>query len=158
MPNGRSVGLRADLPSDRPGTPICRYTRARGFRRDAEEDAANRAERLVGFRQAAEIFQGANVVENAIQSKDYLGAAKAAAALAGKLSGNGETNGATKLLAAAEDVRTAVSSSKLKDILASLDKLRKTVKEVTHETHKSALPALTAGDDLQAARRRALIA
>ncbi|HEX8819981.1 MAG TPA: hypothetical protein VF794_08665 [Archangium sp.] len=108
--------------------------------------------------KAAEIFQGANVVENAIQSKDYLGAAKAAAALAGKLSGNGETNGATKLLAAAEDVRTAVGSSKLKDILASLDKLRKTVKEVTHETHKSALPALTAGDDLAAARRRALIA
>lgn len=113
--------------------------------------------------KAVEIFKGANVVEDAIQSKDYLGAAKAAAALAGKLSGSGETNGATKLLSAADGVRTAVNSGSLKDVLSALDKLSKTVKEVTHDTQKRALPpqmapALNAGDDFQASHRRSVIA
>jgi hypothetical protein len=108
--------------------------------------------------KAVEIFQGANVVEDAIQSKDYLGAAKAAAALAGQLSKSGQPNGATKLLSAADDLRTAVKSGGLGDILSALDRVRKTVKDVTHETHKSTLPMIDASLDLQATKRRAVIA
>jgi hypothetical protein len=113
------------------------------------------------LKKASEIFQGADVVENAIQSKDYLSAAKAAAALAGKLTGSDELKDAEKLLAAADGVRGAVKAGNLGDVLAAMDKLGKTVKDVTHQTGNRAIPAqvpasaLPVGDDswLQAKKR-----
>jgi hypothetical protein len=115
------------------------------------------------LKKASEVFQGANVVEDAIQSKDYLAAAKAAAALAGKLTGSDEMKDAEKLLSAADEVRSAVQSGDLGDVLSSLGRLRKTVKDVTHETHKRALPepvtapAVPVGSDsFQQAQRRAV--
>jgi hypothetical protein len=116
------------------------------------------------LQKASEVFQGANVVEDAIQSKDYLGAATAAAALAGKLTGSDEAKDAAKLLSAASDVRGAVKAGDLGDVLAALNKLGKTVKEVTHETGKRALPASTmtpalpvGNDNFQSARKSVAI-
>ncbi|HEX8701879.1 MAG TPA: hypothetical protein VF815_23830 [Myxococcaceae bacterium] len=113
------------------------------------------------LKKASEIFQGADVVENAIQSKDYLAAAKAAAALAGKLTGSDEMKDAEKLLAAADGVRTAVKTGGLRDVIKAMDTLGKTVKDVTQQTGKRAIPeqvaapALPVGDDtwLQSKKR-----
>jgi hypothetical protein len=103
------------------------------------------------LRKASEIFQGANLVENAIQSKDYLAAATAAATLAGQLTGADEAKDAEKLLKSAGDVRNAVKSGNLGAILTAMDKLGKSVKEVTQQTGNRALPAsapaLSAGGD-----------
>ena len=117
------------------------------------------------LKKASEVFQGANLVEDAIQSKNYLGAATAAAALAGKLTGSDEAKDAEKLLSAAGDVRTAVKTADLKEILESMNKLRKTVKDVTHQTGKRAVPApVTApalpvsGDARLTARRSTFVA
>ncbi len=121
-----------------------------GFAADEVKDPV--AQRKL--KKASEVFQGANVVEDAIQSKNYLGAATAAAALAGKLTGSDEAKDAEKLLSAAGDVRTAVKTADLREILESMNKLRKTVKDVTHETGKRAV-----GDDARlTARRRTLVA
>jgi len=112
------------------------------------------------LKKASEVFEGADVVENAIQGKDYLAAATAAAALAGKLTGKGEETDAQKLLKSAGEVRTAVKGGDLSDILSAMGRMRKTVKEVTQETGKRALPAPmlpTGNDAFQQTRRSPVV-